>query len=529
MVASLFDLNGKVALVTGATRGIGKSIAEELARAGARIALCSRKAEACEEVRKEFESKGFEVLARSCNVSHREDLQALIDDMVRRWGRIDIVVANAAINPYYGPLTGISDEAFDKILAANVKSVLWLAGMTLPGMAERGGGSFIVVGSIGGLIANTVIGAYGISKAADHHLVRNLAAEWGPKGIRVNAIAPGLVKTEFARALWEDEKRRNERIQATPLRRLGEPRDIGGIAVFLASDVGAPPLIPFGLAMCAPVLLRFGNEAQKKRFLPRIYQGEDFWCQGYSEPGSGSDLASLKTKAVRENGRYVVNGQKTWTTLAHYADWIFCLVRTDPTSEKRQEGISFLLIDMKTPGVSVRPLILMDGAHEVNEVFFDDVSVPAENLVHEEGKGWTVAKYLLGYERMNTGRIGESKRQLARLKEFGAHLMHDERWRDRLSRVEVELTALEITNLRFLDRMRRSGQPPGADVSMLKIKGTEIQQGLTELMMDATDPAASDPLSEAIRKRYLSMRKTTIYAGSNEIQRNIIAKMTLGL
>ena len=239
MVASLFDLNGKVALVTGATRGIGKSIAEELARAGARIALCSRKAEACDEVRKEFESKGFEVLARSCNVARREELQSLVDETLAKWRGIDIVVANAAVNPYYGPLTGIPDEAFDKILAANVKSVLWLAGMTLPGMAERGGGSFIVIGSIGGLIANTVIGAYGISKAADHHLVRNLAAEWGPKGIRVNAIAPGLVKTEFARALWEDEKRRNERIQATPLRRLGEPRDIGGIAVFLASDAAA--------------------------------------------------------------------------------------------------------------------------------------------------------------------------------------------------------------------------------------------------------------------------------------------------
>jgi alkylation response protein AidB-like acyl-CoA dehydrogenase len=173
--------------------------------------------------------------------------------------------------------------------------------------------------------------------------------------------------------------------------------------------------------------------------------------------------------------------------------------------------------------------MLMDGGHEVNEVFFDDVKVPVDNLVHEEGKGWTVAKYLLGYERMNTGRIGESRRQLARLKQYASHMMSDARWRDRLSRVEVELTALEITNLRFLDRMRRTGQPPGADVSMLKIKGTEIQQGLTELMMDATDPVASDPLSEAVRKRYLSMRKTTIYAGSNEIQRNIIAKMTLGL
>jgi alkylation response protein AidB-like acyl-CoA dehydrogenase len=184
---------------------------------------------------------------------------------------------------------------------------------------------------------------------------------------------------------------------------------------------------------------------------------------------------------------------------------------------------------MKTPGITVRPLMLMDGGHEVNEVFFDDVEVPAENLVHEEGKGWTVAKYLLGYERMNTGRIGESRRQLARLKQYATHMMADPRWRDRLSRLEVELTALEITNLRFLDRMRRTGQPPGADVSMLKIKGTEIQQGLTELMLDATDPAASDPLSDAVRKRYMSMRKTTIYAGSNEIQRNIIAKMTLGL
>jgi alkylation response protein AidB-like acyl-CoA dehydrogenase len=292
---------------------------------------------------------------------------------------------------------------------------------------------------------------------------------------------------------------------------------------------GAPPIIPFGVTMCAAVLLRFGSDAQKKRFLPRIYNGDDFWCQGYSEPGSGSDLASLKTKALRQGDHYVVNGQKIWTTLAHYADWIFCLVRTDPTLEKRQEGISFLLLDMKTPGISVRPLILMDGSHEVNEVFFDDVKVPAENLVHEEGKGWTVAKYLLGYERMNTGRIGESRRQLARLKQYATHMMAEPRWRDRLTRLEVELTALEITNLRFLDRMRRTSQPPGADVSMLKIKGTEIQQGLTELMMDATDPAASDPLAAAVRKRYLSMRKTTIYAGSNEIQRNIVAKMTLGL
>jgi len=296
------------------------------------------------------------------------------------------------------------------------------------------------------------------------------------------------------------------------------------------------------------VLLRFGTEAQKKKFLPRMYNGEDFWCQGYSEPGSGSDLASLKTKAERQGDHYIVNGQKIWTTLGHYADWIFCLVRTDSTLSKRQEGISFLLIDMKTPGITVRPLVLMDQGNEVNEVFFDNVKVPAENLVYEEGKGWTVAKYLLGHERMNTGRIGASKRELAKLKEFAARqpgddgrpLIDDARFRDRLTRLEVELMALEITNLRFLDQMRRSGQPPGADVSMLKIKGTEIQQGLTELSMQAVGPlaqprkpVANDPdfdrFTAGLAPRYCNFRKTTIYAGSNEIQRNIISKMTLGL
>ena len=241
-----------------------------------------------------------------------------------------------------------------------------------------------------------------------------------------------------------------------------------------------------------------------------------------------------------------MNGQKTWTTLAHYADWIFCLVRTDPTVEKRQEGISFLLIDMKTPGISVRPLILMDGEHEVNEVFFDDVKVPVENLVHEEGKGWTAAKYLLGHERLTTGRIGASKRELARLKEIaskqtkdGRPLMEESRFRDKVSRVEVELTALEITNLRFLDQLR-SGRAPGAAVSMLKIRGPEIQQTLTEQMMQADGPLAQpfrplggsgdfDEFAAGLAPRYCNFRKTTIYAGSNEIQRNIIAKAILGL
>ena len=239
MSKSLFDLSGKVAIITGSTKGIGKSMAEELARAGCKVAVSSRKAEACDAVRAQFEQQGLEVLAQPCNVSRREDLRSMVDATQAKWGRIDIVVANAAANPYYGPLHEMPDEAFDKVFLNNVKSVLWLANLTLPGMAARGGGSFISVGSIGGILANTVIGAYGISKAADHHLVRNLAAEWGPKNVRVNAIAPGLIRTDFARALWEDDKRRTEREANTPLRRLGEPRDIGGIAVFLASDAAA--------------------------------------------------------------------------------------------------------------------------------------------------------------------------------------------------------------------------------------------------------------------------------------------------
>ena len=309
---------------------------------------------------------------------------------------------------------------------------------------------------------------------------------------------------------------------------------------------GAPPLIPFGLAMCGPVLVKFGTPEQQKRFLPRIYHGDDFWCQGYSEPGAGSDLASLKTRAVREGDHYVVNGQKTWTTLGHYGDWIFCLVRTGGADVKKQEGISFLLIDMKTPGITVRPLMLMDGAHEVNEVFLDDVRVPVENLVHGEGQGWTVAKYLLGHERMNTARIGTSRRELDHLKEYaakqvkgGKSLMEDVRFRDKVTRLEVELMALQITNLRFLDQLR-GGRAPGAEVSMLKIVGTEIQQRITELMMEAAGPMALpfkptgpaegfDLFTANLAARYCNFRKTSIYAGSNEIQRNIIAKMSLGL
>ena len=309
---------------------------------------------------------------------------------------------------------------------------------------------------------------------------------------------------------------------------------------------GAPGLPPFGPAMCASVLLRFGSPQQKERFLPRIRNGDDFWVQGYSEPGAGSDLAGLKTRADRRSDHFVVNGQKIWTTLGQHGDWIFCLVRTDATAEKRQEGISFLLIDMKTPGITVRPLILMDGGHEVNEIFFDDVKVPLENLIYEENKGWTVAKYLLGHERMGSGAVGASKRELTTLRAIagreqnnGKPLMEDVRFRDRMSRTEIELDALELTSMRFLDKMRRSGQPPGADVSMLKIRGTEIQQSLTELMMQAVGPMAQpfvavddgaiDHVTSRLSPRYFNYRKASIYAGSNEIQRNIIAKMTLGL
>ncbi len=309
---------------------------------------------------------------------------------------------------------------------------------------------------------------------------------------------------------------------------------------------GAPPLPSFGPSMCASVLLRFGTQQQKDRFLPRIREGDDFWVQGYSEPGAGSDLAALKTRAVRDGDVYRVTGQKIWTTLGQYGDWIFCLVRTDSTAEKRQEGISFLLIDMKTPGITVRPLILMDGGHEVNEVFFDDVAVPVENLVHQENKGWTVAKYLLGHERMGSGNVGGSRRELVTLKELatreqknGKPLLADPRFRDKLSRVEIELDALELTSMRFLDKMRRTGQPPGADVSMLKIRGTEVQQLITELMMQAAGPMAQpfkavddgaiDHFTSRLSPRYFNYRKASIYAGSNEIQRNIIAKMTLGL
>jgi alkylation response protein AidB-like acyl-CoA dehydrogenase len=322
------------------------------------------------------------------------------------------------------------------------------------------------------------------------------------------------------------------------------------------ADACAPPQLAFSLRMVAPVLMTFANAAQQEHFLPRIITGEQWWCQGYSEPGSGSDLASLRTSAVRQGDHYVVNGQKTWNTLGQYADWIFCLVRTS-TEARQQQGISFLLIDMKSPGVSVKPIITLDGEHEINEIWFDNVKVPVENLVGEENKGWTYAKFLLVHERTNNAGIGMCKRGLKRLKEIasqqaskGRSLLEDSRFRDRVAQVELELTALEITNLRVLSASASEQRDVGPEVSLLKIKGSEIIQQLGELMMHAlghdalpflhealeaewmADPLLAEhypPYAPAISGQYFNLRKTSIYAGSNEIQKNIISKLILGL
>jgi alkylation response protein AidB-like acyl-CoA dehydrogenase len=301
------------------------------------------------------------------------------------------------------------------------------------------------------------------------------------------------------------------------------------------ADAGAPRLLPFGVNMVAPVIMAFGTPEQQQRFLPRILAFDDWWCQGYSEPGSGSDLASLKTRAERHGDHYIVNGQKTWTTLAQYADWIFCLVRT--ASEGRpQEGISFLLIDMKTPGVTVRPIYMLDGEHEINEVWFEDVKVPVGNRVGEENKGWTYAKYLLGHERTGIAEVGRNKRELKRLKAMaraqksnGKPLLEDARFRDRVADVEIELMALELTALRVLTAPVRD-KKPRPESSFLKIRGSEIRQDISELMMLCV---GQDALIDLADKRpaahYLNDRKTSIYGGSNEIQKNIVAQMILGL
>jgi alkylation response protein AidB-like acyl-CoA dehydrogenase len=318
----------------------------------------------------------------------------------------------------------------------------------------------------------------------------------------------------------------------------------------------APIQNPFSMKMLAPVMQAFGNAAQQEYFLPRILRADDWWCQGYSEPGSGSDLASLRTSAVRQGDHYIVNGQKTWNTLGQYADWIFCLVRTS-TEGRQQQGISFLLIDMKTPGITVRPIIMLDGEHEINDIFFDNVKVPVQNLIGEENKGWTYAKFLLSHERTGNAGIGACKKALKRLKEIsrqqpagGKSLLDDVRFRDRIAQVELELMALEITNLRVLSGYAKDQKALGPEVSMLKIKGSEIIQTLAELKMHALGHDAlpyvrealdidwrGDPLLDSHYKdyapplsgHYFNQRKTTIYAGSTEIQKNIISQMILGL
>ena len=302
----------------------------------------------------------------------------------------------------------------------------------------------------------------------------------------------------------------------------------------------APIQLPFGLKMVAPVIMRYGSAEQQRRFLPRILSGEDWWCQGYSEPGSGSDLASLKTRAERSGDTYVVNGQKAWNTLGQHAEWIFCLVRTDPAS-KPQRGISFLLIDMHSQGIRVQPTRLLDGSFEVNEIWFDNVQVPVANRVGEENQGWTYAKFLLGHERTEVAGIGGSKRELRRLKQMAAEqpkgnatLLRDPLFASRIAQVEIELRALEITNLRVIFDAERQ-QAPGPQASILKVRGTEIRQRISELQVDALGAAAlafgprvDDDIPRAVAE-YLNLRKLSIFSGSNEIQRNIIAHMILGL
>ncbi|MFT5067450.1 MAG: alkylation response protein AidB-like acyl-CoA dehydrogenase [Reinekea sp.] len=311
----------------------------------------------------------------------------------------------------------------------------------------------------------------------------------------------------------------------------------------------APRTVPFGLSMLAPVLQKFGSQAQNDHWLPRILSGEDWWCQGYSEPGAGSDLASLKTKAVRDGDHYIVNGQKTWTTLGQHANMIFCLVRTDSTV-KQQEGISFLLIDMDTPGIEVRPIILLDGSPEVNEVWFTDVKVPVENLVGEENKGWTYAKYLLTHERTNIAGVGFSTAGLAAIKRIakaemsgGKPLMQNPFFAARVAQVEIDLMAMSTTNLRIVSQAAAGGAP-GVEASMLKVKGTIIRQEINDLARRAVGPYAMPFASEAVEgsneplpdpheagpvaAQYFNNRKLSIFGGSNEIQRGIIAKVKMG-
>ena len=312
------------------------------------------------------------------------------------------------------------------------------------------------------------------------------------------------------------------------------------------SLAGIPSVVPFGLVMVANVIMAYGTDEQKSYFLPRILKSEDWWCQGYSEPGSGSDLASLKTKAERDGDDFIINGAKIWTTYAQYADWIFCLVRTD-NSGKKQEGITFILVDMKTEGIKVNPIISIDNHHSLNEVEFNNVRVPAKNVVGEVGKGWTVAKALLAHERTGIAGVADVKRAVRVIKEVaakeengGQRLLDDPGFQQRLADIEVELMALEFTELRTL-ATQAAGGFPGPESSLLKIKGTELQQATQEMLMeiaayyqgvlptDRDSNALGHEFATDARRAYMYGRAATIYGGSNEVQKNIIAKYVLGL
>jgi alkylation response protein AidB-like acyl-CoA dehydrogenase len=358
-------------------------------------------------------------------------------------------------------------------------------------------------------------------------------------------------ETAYPKAIIEWQRHLFERGWVAP----GWPKAHGGcewtptqkyIYELERSAIGAPDVLPFGIKMVGPVIISFGNAEQQQRFLPRILRGQDWWCQGYSEPGAGSDLAALKTRAERDGNDYVVNGSKIWTTYAQHADWMFCLVRT-ASSARRQDGISFLLIDMKTPGITLRPIISIDGEHSLNEVFFDNVRVPVANRVGEQDKGWTYAKSLLAHERTAIAGVGNSKRKIRKLKELAARethlgqpLLHDPLFRARLADVEIELLALETTELRALCEAGK-GRGPGPESSLLKIKGTEVQQAIQQLTMDLAGAYGAvlqgrlsatelgHDFGDAARREFMYGRASTIYGGSNEVQKNITAKAVLGL
>ena len=383
--------------------------------------------------------------------------------------------------------------------------------------------------------------------------VRAFVAENLPADVR-DKVRQGLIVRKDDIQRWNDALHAKGWVApAWPVEHGGTGWSTIQIYIFEEETVmgHAPRLNAFGARMVGPVIIAFGSEAQKAHYLPRMLSCEDWWCQGYSEPNAGSDLASLTTRAVRDGGDYVVNGTKMWTTWAHWADWIFCLVRTS-TEGRKQAGISFLLIDMTTPGITVRPIITIEGGHEVNQVTFEDVRVPLANRIGEENQGWTYAKVLLSHERFMAASVPHSKRLLARLKKIAANeqaggrpLIEDARFRERIARAEIELMALEYTTLRYI-AAATAGARPGNEVSLLKLRGSEIRQGITELLFEAVghyafphvlevleegwnEPPIGPAYAAPLASQYFNERKVSIFAGSSEIQKNIMTKFVLEL